>query len=56
MLDIYYYDETDPENPEWISLGGTVDPEHNEITVEIRHFSKFSVGGKKRTGKSTGRE
>jgi hypothetical protein len=46
MLEIYYYDETDPENPEWIALGGTVDPEYNEITVEIRHFSKFSVGGR----------
>jgi len=48
MLEIYYYDESDPENPVWLALGGTVDPEHNEITVEIRHFSKFSVGGKKR--------
>ena len=46
MLEIYYYDETDPEHPEWVPLGGTVDPEHNEITVEIQHFSKFSVGGK----------
>jgi hypothetical protein len=46
MLDIYYYDdETDPEHPRWIPLGGTVDPEHNEITVEIRHFSKYAVGG-----------
>lgn len=45
MLDIYYYDESDPDNPRWVPLGATVDPEHNEITVEIRHFSKFSVGG-----------
>jgi hypothetical protein len=50
MLDIYYYDETDPENPEWIALGGTVDPDYNEITVEIKHFSKFAVGGKKLGG------
>ena len=47
MLEIYYYDETDPENPVWVPLGGTVDPDYNEITVEIRHFSKFSVGGEK---------
>jgi hypothetical protein len=46
-LDIYYYDETDPENPRWVPLGGTVDPEYNEITVEIQHFSKFAAGGKK---------
>ncbi len=46
LLDIYYYDESDPENPVWVPLGGTVDPDHNEITVEIQHFSKFSVGGK----------
>lgn len=47
MLDIYYYDESDPDNPVWVPLGATVDPEHNEITVEIRHFSKYAVGGKK---------
>ncbi len=47
MLEVYYYDESDPANPVWVALGGTVDPENNEITVEIRHFSKFSVGGKK---------
>jgi hypothetical protein len=46
MLDIYYYDESDPLRPAWVSLTGTVDPDHNEITVEIRHFSKFSVGPK----------
>jgi hypothetical protein len=46
MLELYYYDESDPEHPAWVPLGGTVDPDHNEITVEIRHFSKFSVGGK----------
>jgi len=46
MLEIYYYDESDPDNPVWVSLGGTVDPEYNEITVEIQHFSKFSIGGK----------
>lgn len=45
-LDVYYYDESDPDNPMWVPLGGTVDPDHNEITVEIQHFSKFSVGGK----------
>jgi hypothetical protein len=48
MLDIYYYDESDPENPAWVPLGATVDPEYNEITVEIQHFSKFAVGGEKR--------
>ncbi len=48
MLEIYYYDDTDPARPKWVPLGGTVDPEHNEITVEIRHFSKFSVGPKNR--------
>jgi hypothetical protein len=47
MLEIYYYDETDPGNPVWVALGGTVDPVHNEITVEIQHFSKFSVSGKR---------
>jgi hypothetical protein len=47
MLEIYYYDDTDAANPKWIPLGGTVDPEHNEIAVEIRHFSKFSVGEKR---------
>jgi len=47
MLDIYYYDESDPDNPVWVPLGATVDPEHNEITVEIRHFSKYAVGGKR---------
>jgi len=47
MLEIYYYDETDPENPVWVPLGGAVDPDYNEITVEIRHFSKFSVGGER---------
>ncbi|MCJ7824515.1 MAG: hypothetical protein MUP44_06415, partial [Anaerolineales bacterium] len=46
MLEIYYYDESDPGHPAWIPLGGTVDPVHNEITVEIQHFSKFSIGGK----------
>lgn len=46
MLEIYHYDESNPEKPVWMPLGGTVDPENNEITVEIRHFSKFSVGGK----------
>ena len=48
MLEIYYYDESDSDNPVWIPLGGTVDPEYNEITVEIRHFSKFCIAGKKR--------
>jgi len=48
MLEIYYCDETDPEHPVWVPLGGTVDPDHNEITVEIRHFSKFSVGASAR--------
>jgi ferric-dicitrate binding protein FerR (iron transport regulator) len=47
MLDIYYYDESDPDNPTWVSLGGTVYPEYNEITIEIQHFSKFAVGGRK---------
>jgi len=47
MLEIYHYDESDPEHPVWVPLGGTVEPDHNEITVEIRHFSKFSVGGKR---------
>ena len=46
MIEIYYYDESDPDHPVWVPLGGTVDPINNEITVEIRHFSKFSVGGK----------
>jgi hypothetical protein len=44
MLEVYYYDETDPEHPAWVPLGGTVDPEHNEITLEIRHFSKYAIG------------
>jgi ferric-dicitrate binding protein FerR (iron transport regulator) len=50
MLEIYYYDESDPSHPIWVPLGGTVDPEHNEITVQIQHFSKFAVGqtGKKK--------
>jgi len=47
MLEVYYYDESDPANPVWVALGGMVAPEHNEITVEMRHFSKFSVDGKK---------
>jgi hypothetical protein len=46
MLEIYYYDETDPKNPAWVPMGGTVDPENNEITVEVQHFSSFSVGPK----------
>jgi hypothetical protein len=46
MLEIYYYDESDTGKPVWVPLGATVDPEHNEITVEIQHFSKFSVGAK----------
>ncbi len=46
MLEIYYYDESNPEHPVWVPLGGTVDPDHNEITVEIKHFSKFSIGSK----------
>ena len=46
MLKIYYYDESDPENPKWVPMGGTVDPEYNEITVEIRHFSKYAIGGR----------
>jgi hypothetical protein len=46
MLEIYYYDESDTAHPAWVPLGATVDPEHNEITVEIQHFSKFSVGPK----------
>jgi hypothetical protein len=46
MLQVYYYDESDPENPVWIPMGGTVDPEYNEITVEIQHFSKYAVGGR----------
>jgi hypothetical protein len=50
VIEVYYYDESDPENPVWVALGGTVDPEYNEITVEIRHFSKFAVGGKKPEG------
>ncbi|RJP17624.1 MAG: hypothetical protein C4520_15975 [Candidatus Abyssobacteria bacterium SURF_5] len=44
MLEIYYYDESDPAHPAWVPLGGTVDPEHNEITIDIQHFSSFSVG------------
>jgi hypothetical protein len=44
MLEIYYYDESDPEHPVWVPLGGSADPEHNEITIEINHFSKFCVG------------
>jgi hypothetical protein len=48
MLEIYYYDESDAAHPAWVPLGATVDPEHNEITVEIQHFSKFSVGVKDR--------
>lgn len=51
MLDIYYYDETDPDHPKWVALGGTVDPDHNEITVEIKHFSKFAVGGPAKGGR-----
>ena len=50
MLEIYYYDESDPENPAWVPMGGTVDPEYNEITVEIQHFSKYAVGGKPQSG------
>jgi hypothetical protein len=46
MLQVYYYDESDPANPVWIPMGGTVDPDYNEITVEIQHFSKYAVGGK----------
>ncbi|NQU08123.1 MAG: FecR domain-containing protein [Candidatus Abyssubacteria bacterium] len=46
MLEVYYYDENDPDHPVWVPLGGTVDPVNNEITVEIQHFSKFSIGGK----------
>lgn len=46
MLEIYYYDESDTAHPAWVPLGATVDLEHNEITVEIQHFSKFSVGPK----------
>jgi len=48
MLEIYYYDESDTAHPAWVPLGATVDPEHHEITVEIQHFSKFSVGPKRR--------
>jgi hypothetical protein len=44
MLEIYYYDESDPAHPVWVPLGGTVDPENNEITLEIKHFSKYAVG------------
>jgi hypothetical protein len=44
MLEVYYYDETDPEHPAWVPLGGVVDAEHNEITLEIRHFSKYAIG------------
>ncbi len=44
MLEIYYYDESDPSHPAWIPMGGTVDPDHNEITVEIQHFSKYAIG------------
>ncbi|GAB4343916.1 MAG: hypothetical protein Kow0099_22840 [Candidatus Abyssubacteria bacterium] len=47
MLEVYYYDESDPNHPAWVPLGGTVDPDHNEITVEIQHFSKFAVGPKR---------
>ncbi len=50
MLEIYYYDENDPANPVWVPLGGTVDPENNEISVEIRHFSSYSVGLKPMAG------
>jgi hypothetical protein len=52
MLDIYYYDETDPDHPKWVGLGGTVDPEHNEITVEIKHFSKYAIGEEARDSAS----
>jgi len=45
-LDIYYYDESDPGSPRWVPLGATVHPDYNEITVEIRRFAKFAVGGK----------
>ncbi|RJP72729.1 MAG: hypothetical protein C4532_05480 [Candidatus Abyssobacteria bacterium SURF_17] len=47
MLEIYYYDESNPEHPVWVPVGGTVDPDNNEITVEIQHFSKFSIGQRK---------
>jgi hypothetical protein len=47
MLEVYYYDDSDPEHPRWVPVGGTVDTEYNEITVEIRHFSKFAVGERK---------
>jgi len=46
MLEIYCYDESDPAHPVWTPLGGTVDSEHNEITIDIQHFSSFSVGPK----------
>ncbi|GAB4336105.1 MAG: hypothetical protein Kow0099_08860 [Candidatus Abyssubacteria bacterium] len=45
QLQIYHYDESDPSHGGWVSLGGEVDTVNNEITVEIRHFSMFSVGG-----------
>jgi hypothetical protein len=47
MLEIYYYDESDSENPVWVPFGGTVAPEYNEITVEIQHFSKYAIGGRR---------
>jgi hypothetical protein len=51
-LDIYYYDESDPQKPRWIPLGATVDPDYNEITVEIQHFSTFAVGEKEPSKKA----
>ena len=39
-LVVAYWDE---DADEWVELEGTVDPENNTVTVEISHFTDFTV-------------
>lgn len=39
-VDIYYYDE---DQGIWVKQNGTVNEEEGTITVEVEHFSMYSV-------------
>lgn len=50
-LTVQYWDTTQSK---WVSLGGTVNPANNTITVTTNHFTLFAVVGEKTSAISVG--
>lgn len=46
-LKIHYWDET---NSKWVLVGGIVDAANNTVTVNVNHFTLYTVIGEKETG------